>query len=95
MLEEVLVNSSQHVIGVLFGDGIRPGVQSNILIAHHVGIEGLLSPSIGLNYRMFGTYSRNYGAFRVCADAECLGERVDERTDRIDQGTRLVIDPSP
>jgi hypothetical protein len=75
---------------LLFGDGVRPGVQNNIVIGHHVGIEGMLSPSLDLDYRIFATYSRNNGAFRVCADAECLGPRVDELTDRIDQWSFLL-----
>ncbi len=59
-----------------------PGIGNNIVVAHHVGLEGTLPGSI--HYRLMGTYSRNYGAQKVCADAAC-SQRLDQRTERRDQ----------
>ena len=62
--------------------GDLPGIGNNIVVAHHVGVEGHLGA--GLSYQALGTYSRNYGAGGVCQAAACE-TRGDERTDRRDQ----------
>lgn len=59
-----------------------PGIANNIVLAHHLGLEGQLVP--GFRYRLLATYSRHYGAQHVCVDATCT-QRVDRRTDRTDQ----------
>lgn len=64
-----------------------PGVANTIVIAQHVALEGALSPH--LSYRLFGTYSRNYGAQGICANADC-SRRVDGRTPRRDQWSFLA-----
>ncbi|MDZ4698997.1 MAG: capsule assembly Wzi family protein [Rhodothermales bacterium] len=68
-------------------DGVRPGVINNILVAHHVGVSGHLSPSFPV--LLMATYSRNYGAGNICADAACLNG-TSEITDRRDQLALLV-----
>ena len=65
----------------------RPGISNNIVVAHHIGVEGTLPGE--LEYRLLGTYSRNYGAQKVCVDAECTAIR-DERTPRRDQYSFLL-----
>ena len=64
-----------------------PGVANTIVIAQHVALEGALSSH--LSYRLFGTYSRNYGAQGICANADCT-RRVDGRTPRRDQWSFLA-----
>ncbi|HHP7238178.1 capsule assembly Wzi family protein [Longibacter sp.] len=59
-----------------------PGVSNNIVIAHHIGIGGRLPGKV--DYRLRATYSRNYGAQSVCADAACT-QLEDRRTSRTDQ----------
>jgi hypothetical protein len=56
---------------LLFPDGEHLGVVNNIVIAHHLGLEGQLFP--GLDYRTLFTYSRNYGARTNCNDDGCSG----------------------
>ena len=46
-----------------------PGIGNNIVVAHHLGIEGTFGA--GFSYRALGTYSRNYGARRVCESPSC------------------------
>ena len=70
----------------------RPGIGNNIVVAHHVGMEGVLPGD--LSYRVLGTYSRNYGAQTVCADAQCTSTR-DERTPRRDQYSLLLALTGP
>lgn len=53
------------------------GVANNIVVAHHVGVEGHLGA--GFSYQLLGTFSRNYGAKSLCDECEY------ERTDRRDQ----------
>lgn len=53
---------------LLFSDGENPGVDNNIVIAHHLGVEGTV---VGTRYRLFGTWSRNYGSRGACADPDC------------------------
>jgi hypothetical protein len=55
---------------LLFADGENPGVDNNIVIAHHVALAGTIA---GAGYRVAGTWSRNYGSRRVCAQPDCLG----------------------
>lgn len=74
-------------IPLLFADGRRPGIVNNIVVAHHLGFEGGLTST--LTYRLFATYSRNYGAQKVCSDPAC-STRVDERTPRRDQYSFLL-----
>jgi hypothetical protein len=59
-----------------------PGIGNNIVVAHHVGIEGHVGA--GVSYRLLGTYSRNYGANRVCASPDCesLMRSFDDRRDQ-------------
>lgn len=60
------------------------GVANNIVVAHHVGIEGHLGA--GLSYEALGTYSRNYGARSRCGRCDY------GRTDRRDQySVRLEV----
>lgn len=59
-----------------------PGIANSIVVAHHLGVEGRLYPS--LSYQLLGTYSRNYGAQGVCETPAC-NNRIDRRTDRKDQ----------
>jgi hypothetical protein len=64
-----------------------PGIGNNIVVAHHFGIEGHLKA--GIRYRALGTYSRNYGANRVCASSSCeslmrsFGDRRDQWSFRV------------
>ncbi|MFB6098469.1 MAG: capsule assembly Wzi family protein [Salinibacter sp.] len=51
------------------------GVANNIVVAHHVGVEGHLGA--GLSYRLLATYSRNYGAKSLCT--ACAYQRTDRR----------------
>jgi len=60
-----------------------PGIANSIVVAHHLGLEGHLTPD--LSYQLLGTYSRNYGAQGVCPSADCTAPRVDRRTERRDQ----------
>lgn len=53
------------------------GIANNIVVAHHVGVEGHLGA--GLSYQLLGTFSRNYGAKSLCDECEY------ERTERRDQ----------
>ena len=64
-----------------------PGIGNNIVVAHHLGVEGNLGA--GLSYRMLGTYSRNYGANRVCARPNCK-PLMRSFSDRRDQWSFLV-----
>jgi len=64
-----------------------PGIGNNIVVAHHLGIEGHLGA--GLSYRVLGTYSRNYGAKRVCATPVCEDTRR-SFSDRLDQWSVLA-----
>jgi hypothetical protein len=59
-----------------------PGIGNNIVVAHHLGIEGHLGA--GLQYRALGTYSRNYGAKNVCMTPDCAstGRSFDDRRDQ-------------
>ena len=57
---------------LLFSDGENPGVDNNIVVAHHVGLTGT---ALGAAYRLLGTWSRNYGSRRVCRDPECRDGR--------------------
>lgn len=59
-----------------------PGVANNIVVAHHVGLAGTVRPH--LRYEALMTYSRNYGASRVCQGTECA-TRVPNRTARRDR----------
>jgi hypothetical protein len=60
------------------------GVANNIVVAHHVGVEGHLGA--GLSYEALGTYSRNYGARSRCDPCDY------GRTDRRDQySVRLAV----
>ncbi len=52
--------------------GERDGVVNNIIVAHHLGLEGQLTPRLA--YRTLLTYSRNYGARDNCNDNGCFGE---------------------
>lgn len=63
-------------------DDALPGMANTIVIAHHLGVEGMLRPN--LSYQLLGTYSRNYGAQGVCATPACRVQ-TDRRTDRKDQ----------
>lgn len=66
-----------------------PGVGNNIVLAHHLGLAGQIAPT--WRYRLMLTYSRHYGAQKVCADAAC-SRRVDRRTGRTDQySTRVEV----
>ena len=64
-----------------------PGIGNNIVVAHHLGIEGQLGA--GLSYRALGTYSRNYGAKNVCATPACEDTRR-SFSDRRDQWSFLA-----
>ena len=63
-------------------DDALPGMANTIVVAHHLGLEGMLRPN--LSYQLLGTYSRNYGAQGVCATPACRVQ-TDRRTDRKDQ----------
>ncbi len=68
-------------------EGNLPGIGNNIVVAHHLGVEGHLGE--GVSYQALGTYSRNYGAQGVCQTSACE-DRGDERTDRRDQWSFVV-----
>jgi len=53
---------------LLFSDGIFPGVDNNIVVAHHMGIRGSVART---DYRAIATWSRNYGSRNVCVQADC------------------------
>mgnify|MGYP006421376155 CR=1 FL=1 len=63
-------------------DDALPGIANSIVVAHHLGVEGMLRPN--LSYQLLGTYSRNYGAQGVCETPSCR-DRIDRRTSRKDQ----------
>ena len=65
-----------------------PGISNNIVLAHHVGLSGQLPQRI--NYLLKLTYSRNYGAQNVCANADCT-ELEDRRIPRTDQYSAKVM----
>jgi len=70
-------------------DDAIPGIGNNVVVAHHLGLEGHLGA--GLSYRVLGTYSRNYGAQDVCDTPSCEA-RGDQRTGRQDQySVRLEV----
>ncbi len=60
------------------------GVVNNLMLAHHVGVMGQAGPA---DWRVFATYSRNYGATQV-TDSE--GNRYAGVTDRRDQWSFMV-----
>ena len=62
-------------------DGL-PSIGNNIVVAHHVGVEGHLGAE--LSYQVLSTYSRNYGANNVCNTPDCEA-RIAQKTDRRDQ----------
>jgi hypothetical protein len=59
-----------------------PGISNNIVIAHHMGLGGQLPGRI--SYELKVTYSRNYGAQKVCANPAC-STTEDRRMPRTDQ----------
>lgn len=61
-----------------------PGIVNNIVVAHHLGLAGTIRPR--LRYQALVTYSRNYGASRVCPSVDCA-TRVPNRTARRDRYT--------
>lgn len=65
-----------------------PGISNNIVLAHHVGLSGQLPHRI--SYLLKLTYSRNYGAQKVCANADCV-ELEDRRIPRTDQYSAKVM----
>jgi hypothetical protein len=69
---------------LLFSDGVHPGVDNTIVVAHHVGWAGTL---VGIAYRVMGTWSRNYGSRRVCVQQDCL--TPDGTTGRINEPPRI------
>ncbi len=71
---------------LLVADGRRRGIVNNILLAHHLGIEGNLGAAA---YRALVTYSRNYGAIQVFESPEST-LWVNGRTERRDQYSMLV-----
>lgn len=71
---------------LLVADGRHPGVVNNIVLAHHLGLEGRIA---GFDYRALGTYSRNYGANRACIDEACTA-KADARIPRTDQYSLLL-----
>lgn len=64
-----------------------PGVHNNIVLAHHVALQGYLLPE--LRYTIMGTYSRHYGAQSICPTPSC-STLVNDRTGRTDQYSGLV-----
>lgn len=64
-----------------------PGVHNNIVLAHHLGLQGQLMPP--LRYTILYTYSRHYGGQSVCVDSSC-SRAADRRTDRTDQHSALL-----
>ena len=69
---------------LFFGDMGYFGVVNNLMLAHHVGIMGQAGPA---DWRVFATYSRNYGATQV-TDSD--GNRYAGVTDRRDQWSFMV-----
>jgi hypothetical protein len=69
---------------LLIADDEVTGITNNIVVAHHVGLSGTIRPQ--LRYRALLNYSRNYGASKICGDADC-NTRVDGHTDRRDRYT--------
>jgi len=67
----------------------REEIVNNIIIAHHVGAEGVLPLKIAdrpLNYRVLVTYSRNYGRTTNCRNEFCSPDVENPlRTPRRDQ----------
>ncbi|WP_441000679.1 capsule assembly Wzi family protein [Fodinibius sp. SL11] len=63
------------------------GVQNNIVVMHHFGVEGNISEDI--NYKFLGSYSRNYGAKRIITNPETL-QGQNGRFDRQDQYSFLL-----
>ena len=56
-------------VPLLFSDGDHDGVVNNLLVGHHVGLEGVIAPR--LHYKTLLTYSRNYGARDGCGGGGC------------------------
>jgi len=77
---------------LIFGDGIRPGVVNNIIVAHHFALEGVVAKTV--HYKAFLTYSRNYGARDDCNDNGCSGNPT-LRTPRRDQYSFLLKMTTP
>lgn len=79
----------QRTIGspFLFSDGSTPGVVNNILVMHNIGLEGRVFNR--LDYRLFLTYSRNYGAKRIFTDPEATNS-TSGRTGRRDQYSGIL-----
>ncbi|PAU93154.1 hypothetical protein CK503_13425 [Aliifodinibius salipaludis] len=71
---------------LMFADGIHPGVDNNIVIAHQLGLGGVIG---SINYGLTGTYSRNYGARSYCATESC-SSRSNGVTNRKDQYSFLL-----
>lgn len=63
------------------------GVQNNIVVMHHLGVQGELRE--GLTYKLLGSYSRNYGAKRVIRNPETL-QGESGRFSRKDQFSLLL-----
>ena len=74
---------------LLLKNNLGPGIANNIVLAHHVGLSGELPGRV--DYQLKVTYSRNYGAQRVCANPTC-GQLEDRRIPRTDQySAELVV----
>ncbi|MDG5766338.1 capsule assembly Wzi family protein [Balneolales bacterium ANBcel1] len=69
---------------LFFGDPDYLGVVNNIIIAHHAGAMGHAGP---IDWRVFTTYSRNYGAGRV---TRLDGTRVQLPNERRDQWSFML-----
>ena len=65
-----------------FRNGL-PSIANNIVVAHHLGIEGQLGA--GLSYQLLGTYSRNYGARGKVCETPCCESTTSWRPGRLDQ----------
>jgi len=63
------------------------GVQNNIVVMHYLGLQGKLSEDV--QYKLMGSYSRNYGANSVITDAASL-QRVSGRMERADQYSLML-----
>lgn len=61
------------------------GVVNNQLVGHHLGLMGYAGP---MDWRLFTTYSRNYGAGRATRKED--GNRVSKLTDRKDQWSFMM-----
>ena len=79
-------------IPLLFTDSERHGINNNIVIAHHLGIEGHLSGPF--RYQAMVTFSRNYGALEVF-EGIGLTRYVSGRTPRLDQISGLLALSGP